>query len=102
MNTGAGTPTWETPAHRLAGQSGPGEQLRGRLVHPVTGTDIDHAAPAVREPYEVVRSVTAHALPLASVQPERLRRDPDHLRIPVHQDQTVPLHPRLLRLDKLH
>lgn len=86
---------YELPAHRPAGPLRRREGLCGRLVDLVTGPDVDHTSPPVREAYEVVRRVPARTLSVVPVEPKRLRGHPHDIRIPVQQDQPVPFQPGL-------
>ncbi len=86
----------ELPTRSRAGPPGCRESLPRPLVHTLICTDVHDPAPAVGQPHEVVRSMSTLPLTVIPVQPERLRGDPHHLRITIHQRQPVPLQPRLV------
>lgn len=59
------------------------ERLGRSVIAPVIGPHIHYAATVISEPREVVRRVPPPTDAVVPVQPERLRGDPDHLRIAV-------------------
>lgn len=91
---GANSP--KLPVHRATGPLRRLEHLRSHLIHTVSCPDIHHPTPAVSKTHEEVGSVAPQALSVVPVQPERLRRDPSHLRITVQKDQPIPFQPRLV------
>ena len=86
----------ELPAHRPAGPLRHRERFCCSLVNPVRSPNVHHPAPSIRQAHEVVGSMPPRSLAVMPVQPERLGRDPRHLRVCVQEDQPVPLQPRLV------
>jgi hypothetical protein len=55
---------------------------RARGLHPIIGPHVDHDARPVALPNEVIRRMQPRRDPVRPAQPERLRRDPDHVPVP--------------------